>query len=693
MITYQPEIEIEKIGTGNLIEGEFTIKANAKSFNILISNIYSDKVTAIIRELSANALDSHIEAGKRDVPIECHVPNSFESFLKVRDYGISMSHEFMMNNYTQAFYSTKNKSNEVAGSIGAGRLVSLVFADNFVCTCFLDNKKRSYQVFKGSNGIPQIMFLGESESQEPQGFEVKISIPVQFHSQFQQKAAEIYQYFNPRPKITGARINIVDKPVILEGADWKVFKSDYYSSKTVTAIMGCYSYPVDKSVVRHSSDLTDAGSKLLDTDIQIIFKIGDLDVNAGREGLSYDERTTKNIALKLNSIAQEVEKHILDKFEKCSTVYEVHCLYNEIKSTNFKYLMESFCSGGQITWHNKTIHVWHLDVAPGITVSEIYFKGKTKLKAHVNSYLDFGPSIKYVVKDIEPQKMTNRLRSTINSGSPVRLIEYTDKAKFDAWAKDSGFDSYPYILISSLQDEKLSYNRTETIKCYKYDGARNYYNAMQPCELDILNDSGYYIVLQSYKKHHYGMISDGESISDYQFSELKDKLKCLGISLPNDIFGIYTKPAVKKLAKNPNMESLFSYLHTELENFVKNSPEIQKIVNYKKWSDLSNNESKFINHLKDFVGLDSQIDDLVAEANKTTVINNLDNLISILGDLQRITGKTVTLPEPNVDFAAEIVKLRLKYPLFDFYSHALCQYVDTTENVIKELQKYIKDNA
>jgi hypothetical protein len=40
--------------------GEFRIRNSAKAFNILSSGLYANKVRAIVRELSCNAVDSHI---------------------------------------------------------------------------------------------------------------------------------------------------------------------------------------------------------------------------------------------------------------------------------------------------------------------------------------------------------------------------------------------------------------------------------------------------------------------------------------------------------------------------------------------------------------------------------------------------------------------------------------------------------
>ena len=67
--------------------GDFKIKASAKAFSILSSGLYANKIRAIIRELSCNAVDSHAAAGKSDTPFDVHLPNTLEPWFSIRDYG------------------------------------------------------------------------------------------------------------------------------------------------------------------------------------------------------------------------------------------------------------------------------------------------------------------------------------------------------------------------------------------------------------------------------------------------------------------------------------------------------------------------------------------------------------------------------------------------------------------------------
>ena len=47
----------------------------AHIFNVLRNQLYSDKITAVLREYSCNAVDAHVEAGIGDRPIEVTLPS------------------------------------------------------------------------------------------------------------------------------------------------------------------------------------------------------------------------------------------------------------------------------------------------------------------------------------------------------------------------------------------------------------------------------------------------------------------------------------------------------------------------------------------------------------------------------------------------------------------------------------------
>lgn len=72
---------------------DFKIRSTAKSFQILSSSLYANKIRAIIRELSCNAFDSHVAAGKQDVPFYVHFPTYLEPYFYVRDFGIGLTHD------------------------------------------------------------------------------------------------------------------------------------------------------------------------------------------------------------------------------------------------------------------------------------------------------------------------------------------------------------------------------------------------------------------------------------------------------------------------------------------------------------------------------------------------------------------------------------------------------------------------
>ena len=107
---------IEQIGS---ITEHNTIKmkSSRKAFQIL-SDLYSDKALAIVRELGCNASDSMVMAGKKDQPFHIHLPNALEPWLTIEDYGTGITHENIYSIYATYFESTKTNSNEQIGCLG-----------------------------------------------------------------------------------------------------------------------------------------------------------------------------------------------------------------------------------------------------------------------------------------------------------------------------------------------------------------------------------------------------------------------------------------------------------------------------------------------------------------------------------------------------------------------------------------------
>ena len=71
----------------------------AHIFNVLRNQLYSDKVLAVVREYSCNAVDAHVAAGKPDTPIKVTLPNRLNPNLLIRDYGDALSDEDIKNIY------------------------------------------------------------------------------------------------------------------------------------------------------------------------------------------------------------------------------------------------------------------------------------------------------------------------------------------------------------------------------------------------------------------------------------------------------------------------------------------------------------------------------------------------------------------------------------------------------------------
>lgn len=288
--------------SGVVSETTFRIKTTAKAFDILSSGLYTDPKLAIVRELSCNAYDAHTAAGHSDVPFEIHLPNNLEPWFHVRDFGTGLSDEDVMTLYTTYFDSTKTESNAFIGALGLGSKSPFSYTKAFEVISRFNGKRRIYSAFINEDGLPSIARLGEFDTDEINGLEVRIAIQREDFFAFVDRTAKALRWFPVKPTVSGyPNFTFEGLPEArLEGKNWKMFDTDFARDVSkMTAVQGNVGYKVD---------ITKLG--LSNTDMEMVrnvhivgfYEIGDLEVAANREEIRYDDRSKAALLAKVAEV-------------------------------------------------------------------------------------------------------------------------------------------------------------------------------------------------------------------------------------------------------------------------------------------------------------------------------------------------------------------------------------------------------
>lgn len=298
---------------------EFAIKNSAKAFSILSSGLYANKIRAIVRELSCNAYDSHVAAGKSDIPFEIHLPNVLEPWFSVKDFGTGLSVQEVQNIYSTYFESTKTNSNDYIGALGLGSKSPFSYTDNFSVTAVKNGIAGLFSCIINDNGIPSTVLMSTYETTESNGVEVKFSVNQKNDfDKFKNEAKEVLMYFPVKPNVKGSAYFTVNEQTYIE----KDILTDVslINSYNSVAVMGNIAYNIDTEII--AKHLPDLSSLFAGTQLEIRFNIGELDIQASREGLSYIPSTIEAFKNKLQGIKDYLETVIEKEIKEIDNTWE-----------------------------------------------------------------------------------------------------------------------------------------------------------------------------------------------------------------------------------------------------------------------------------------------------------------------------------------------------------------------------------
>lgn len=359
---------IETHSAGVQSASGFSIAQTSKMFKILSDSLYSDKVMAVIRELSTNAYDSHISAGNKN-PFKVTLPTAANPNFIVRDYGTGLSQTDMENLYTTYGASNKNDSNDFVGCLGLGSKSPFAYTKSFTTSSYYNGMKYTYVAAIDDNGVPTLNLFNTCETDEPNGLEISFAVKQYDFSEFSQKAIRIFHYFKMKPIIEGGVIPSLkdhaysNKNIVISGEGWRVCRlsndSNHYPSvyhkidSGIVALMGNIAYPVNATqlvgeqkaeqsehIARWNRTFAKADidswksfvTEILNQNLylELDFGIGELEMDVSREGLQYTKSVIKTLREKTQGIYLEMKDEFSQKIAAAKTKVEAITTYYQM---------------------------------------------------------------------------------------------------------------------------------------------------------------------------------------------------------------------------------------------------------------------------------------------------------------------------------------------------------------------------
>jgi len=418
MIITQNKVNVVTQGIQGAVSFGIKQEGLAHIFNVLRNQLYSDKILAVLREYSCNAVDAHTEAGVNR-PIEVTLPSRLSLELKIRDYGFGLSETDIQEIY--AFYgeSTKRKSNSLIGQLGLGSKSAFAYGDNFVINSFYNGIKTTYNAYIDPSQIGQIATLASSPSNEANGVEIVIPVKPADCETFVNTARGLFHHFKVKPIVRGAAdFTYETRTPIYSGNDWRIFQADRNSyGRKAVAVMGNIAYRVSSDALKLDENNADEATierLLSNCDIELDVAIGDCDIAASREGLQYTDRTIANLKKRILVIRDYLVADITKQLKGAQSLWSFKKMLGEMHNFNSPYYVVCNAMRGKngYDYNGKTIKDFTINFG-----NSKGFKLYTGRKGYLNG--------SYIVKGSKNEDMTHLI--SLDGG--MVIVENTKKIK------------------------------------------------------------------------------------------------------------------------------------------------------------------------------------------------------------------------------------------------------------------------
>lgn len=400
----------------------------------VLTDLYSNPRRAVIREYSTNARDSHIDAGV-DRPIEVTLPNSWNPFFKIKDFGLGLSVEEVHKVYSQYGASTKRNSDLVNGMLGLGCKSALTYTSQFTIVSVKDGVKITVVVSRIEDGSAGMEIVSEVETTEPNGVEITVPVKNGDAQAFAKESADFYQYWEPgtvlvnneKPAHHGLKM-VTPNIGIKEG-----------NGTTDYVVMGNVAYPVkDKGLYIHDRPYSNAFSVVAFVDI------GEVTFTPSRESLMYTQLT--------NDTLERLRKEFLDNLHK-QILADIDAAVDHSQAYTVRE-----------TWSNR---IGNAAMPKGITYKGESFPAQWNLTYTLFNRNYGRGSVSVYTHPMQVAHQNARKSMMITDYDGVKITP-THKAKIEKFKTTHGISATSHLLIKDPQGNPFG----NWIKTYSWDDVK-----------------------------------------------------------------------------------------------------------------------------------------------------------------------------------------------------------------------------
>jgi hypothetical protein len=301
----------------------------------ILSNQYTDKHAAVLREYFVNGWDSHIVSGMTDTPVLVTLPTALQPTLVIQDQGRGLAEDEMIDIFGTYTKSTKRGEDETTGNFGIGSKSAWTMGQQFIVTGVRNGKKTVANFSLDEEGIGVCDIIRTLDTDEHNGVVVSLSVP---DVDAMNEAAT--RFFATVDRGT-ALVNGEEPTPLFESAtrvnDEVYVMPDHEG--TISLVMGQVNYAVDRVVMQavakrltkdaETNEDAAAAVKTAErlaawsSDTSVFFRvpIGSVTVHPSRERLRDTNKTVTEIARLVTVMVKDLATSIQSQIDAAPSLF------------------------------------------------------------------------------------------------------------------------------------------------------------------------------------------------------------------------------------------------------------------------------------------------------------------------------------------------------------------------------------